>query len=197
MAQNPLDLPTANMDAYNQIQAPASHSPVSFQNHQPNRRSANFQPSVWGEHFLAYASSDKVTKLAIVKSLLFFFLIMVKITWIIKQIKRVQENHSEEGQEHERLKEEVRKMLIRIPDKSCRKMELIDTIQRLGLAYHFESEIEESLLSIMLEAYHDHDHDQEEQFMQEGGDDLHMVALRFRLLRQHGHYVSCGKSETN
>lgn len=119
---------------------------------------------------------------------------MLKITWIIKQIKRVQEiNHSEEGQEHERLKEEVRKMLIRTPDKSCRKMELIDTIQRLGLAYHFESEIEEWLLSIMLEANHDH----EEQFMQKDGNDLHMVALRFRLLRQHGHYVSCGKSETN
>lgn len=103
-------------------------------------------------------------------------------------------NHSGEGKEHERLKEEVRKMLIRTPDKSCRKMELIDTIQRLGLAYHFEREIEEWLLSIMLEAYHDHDHDQAEP---EDGNDLHKLALRFRLLRQHGHYVSCGKSETN
>ena len=101
-------------------------------------------------------------------------------------------NFSEEEQEHEQLKEEVRKMLVETPDNSCKKLELIDAIQRLGVAYHFESEIEASVRS-MFAAYNDHGAD-EEQFMQEDGrNELHTVALAFRLLRHHGHYVSCGK----
>ncbi|KAI5333576.1 hypothetical protein L3X38_023708 [Prunus dulcis] len=61
-------------------------------------------------------------------------------------------------------------------------MKLIDAIQRLGVAYHFEKEIEEALKHIYA-ANHFHDDD--------GDGDLYDVSLRFRLLRQHGHYVSC------
>lgn len=75
-------------------------------------------------------------------------------------------------------------MLIRVPDKSSQKLDLIDIIQRLGLSYHFESEIEASLLNI----YNSH-HDVND----EDDNDLYLVALRFRLLRQNGHYISCGK----
>ena len=80
------------------------------------------------------------------------------------------------------MKEEVRKILDGVPDKSLQKLGLIDNIQRLGVSYHFESEIEASLLNI----YNAYDECNDE-------DDLFIVALRFRLLRQHGHYVSCGK----
>ncbi|ONI13051.1 hypothetical protein PRUPE_4G200100 [Prunus persica] len=61
-------------------------------------------------------------------------------------------------------------------------MKLIDAIQRLGVAYRFEKEIEEALEHIYA-ANHFHDDD--------GDGDLYDVSLGFRLLRQHGHYVSC------
>ncbi|KAL3508572.1 hypothetical protein ACH5RR_027973 [Cinchona calisaya] len=94
----------------------------------------------------------------------------------------MKENFSQEERKLEELKEEVRKMLIATPDKSKRKLDLIDTIQRLGVSYHFENEIEASL-QFMYSTYHE--------LCDEDGNDLYTVALRFRLLRQQGHYVSC------
>ncbi|KAM3382954.1 terpene synthase 17 [Capsicum galapagoense] len=91
-------------------------------------------------------------------------------------------NEGEEKQ-HEDLKEEVRKMLVMAPSKSLQKLDLINTIQRLGVAYHFEREIEESL-SYMHTHY-------EEWIGVVDGHDLHAIALCFRLLRQQGYYVSC------
>ncbi|KAK6141551.1 hypothetical protein DH2020_024707 [Rehmannia glutinosa] len=58
------------------------------------------------------------------------------------------------------------------------KLVLIDTLERLGVAYHFDQEIEEQLEEIL-------------KFDSEQNYDLFIVALRFRLLRQHRHYVSC------
>nr|QEY10189.1 terpene synthase 5 [Scutellaria barbata] len=55
---------------------------------------------------------------------------------------------------------------------------LIDTIERLGLAYHFETEIEEMLQQI--HNFHANNRD----------DDLFTVALGFRMLRQHQYHVS-------
>lgn len=59
------------------------------------------------------------------------------------------------------------------------KLVFIDKIQRLGVAYHFEDEINKAL-------QHIHDN-----IAHEDGD-LNTVGLRFRLLRQAGHFVSPG-----
>lgn len=75
-------------------------------------------------------------------------------------------------------------MLVGISDKSWRKIELIDKIQRLGLSYQFETEIDTCLGNI----YDDDDSAFEDD------DDLYVVSLRFRLLRQTGRFVSSGKS---
>ncbi|XP_020417879.1 putative pinene synthase [Prunus persica] len=56
------------------------------------------------------------------------------------------------------------------------QLKFIDAIQRLGVAYHFECEIEEAL-ERMHAAFRDHG------FSDDG--DLYNVALGFRLLRQH------------
>ncbi|PHU07961.1 hypothetical protein BC332_24450 [Capsicum chinense] len=115
------------------------------------RRAGNHHPTVWEDHFLAYADLPVANE--------------------------------EEKKQHEDLKEEVRKMLVMAPSKSLQKLDLINTIQRLGVAYHFEREIEESL-NYMYTHY-------EEWIGEVDGDDLHAIALRFRLLRQQGYHVSC------
>ncbi|XP_060196014.1 (-)-germacrene D synthase-like [Lycium barbarum] len=87
------------------------------------------------------------------------------------------DRHEEE--EVEWLRNEVRKMLL----ASTRKLELIDMVQRLGVSYHFETDIEESLKNIYNNSC--------SQF-----DKLETVALQFRLLRQAGYNVSCDVFET-
>lgn len=82
------------------------------------------------------------------------------------------------------MKEKVKNMLQKTVDKSVEKLKLIDTIQRLGVAYHFESQIEACLCNI---------YDSDKNFLQEDGEDISVVALRFRLLRQYGYLVSSGK----
>ncbi|XXG83142.1 hypothetical protein AAC387_Pa10g0967 [Persea americana] len=59
------------------------------------------------------------------------------------------------------------------------KMELVDTVQRLGLGYLFNKEIKEVLNTIA---------SSKPTFKTKK--DLHAVALQFRLLRQHGYEVS-------
>ncbi|XP_077223203.1 beta-cubebene synthase-like [Tasmannia lanceolata] len=77
----------------------------------------------------------------------------------------------------EELKEEVKRMLSSAKG-SQQEIDLIDVLQRLGVAYHFEMEINEALHQL----YESHTY--------VADDDLYVVALRFRLLRQHGFNVS-------
>ncbi|CAN1169635.1 Probable terpene synthase 3 [Linum perenne] len=81
-------------------------------------------------------------------------------------------------QEIEVLKQDVKAMLETPTEKLSEKLNLIDVMERLGIGYHFESEIEEQLQKIY----------------NNGGNvneiaDLSTVALMFRLLRQHGYNV--------
>ena len=86
--------------------------------------------------------------------------------------------------EVEELKEEVRKELLASAAHHSQHLSLIDALQRLGVAYHFEREIEEALEHIYA-AYIDHDDNED--------DNINNVSLRFRLLRQQGFNVSCGE----
>ncbi|KAK9265812.1 hypothetical protein L1049_017788 [Liquidambar formosana] len=82
----------------------------------------------------------------------------------------------------EELKAAVRRKLVAAADKPSEKLNMIDAIQRLGLAYHFKIEIEESLEHIF-RTYHEENNDE--------GNDLYHVALHFRLLREQGYPISC------
>ncbi|KAJ4968989.1 hypothetical protein NE237_015690 [Protea cynaroides] len=82
-------------------------------------------------------------------------------------------------EEVEELKEEVRRMLATDVNEPLKKLRLIDSLQRLGVGYHFEGEIEE-----MLEQIHNDSCGFD-------GNDLYTVALWFRLLRQQGYNVPC------
>lgn len=85
----------------------------------------------------------------------------------------------------DKLKEDVR-ITFKNVVKPVEQLELINHLQRLGLAYLFDEEIE----SRMKKIYDDHcDHGQWESLKEY---DLHSTALAFRLLRQHKHYIPEG-----
>ena len=77
----------------------------------------------------------------------------------------------------EDLKEEAKRVIKDARDTSSR-LEFIDSMQRLGVAYHLEEEIKEAIDLVHLD--------------DTTTDDLSTTALRFRLLRQHGYPVSSG-----
>ncbi|KAK1368460.1 (+)-delta-cadinene synthase [Heracleum sosnowskyi] len=77
------------------------------------------------------------------------------------------------------LKEEVRLMFSNLVEP-LDQLELIDDLQKLGLAYHFQEEINCTLKMIHNGQINDDNRVK----------DLHATALEFRLLRQHGFYTS-------
>ncbi|KAH9658869.1 tricyclene synthase [Citrus sinensis] len=75
----------------------------------------------------------------------------------------------------EKLKQEVKK-LFSSTKGSYDRLKLIDSLQRLGVAYHFEQEIEEAINLLTKDV--------------STLKDLNETALSFRLLREHGHSIS-------
>ncbi|KAF5182448.1 (-)-germacrene D synthase [Thalictrum thalictroides] len=88
----------------------------------------------------------------------------------------------------EELKKEVKSILSLASNDPVQELDLIDQIQRLGVAYHFEPEIEGALRRLY--------NDDIDQLLDSNiidsisSEHLHAVSLRFRLLRQAGYYVS-------
>ncbi|KAH6816676.1 hypothetical protein C2S51_021496 [Perilla frutescens var. frutescens] len=82
------------------------------------------------------------------------------------------------------LKKEVKGMITAPGTKMVDTMELIDTIERLGVSYHFQDEIEHKLQQFFY-LKPDYCNDDDDTY------DLYTVALHFRLFRQHGYRISC------
>ncbi|TYH74752.1 hypothetical protein ES332_D05G424200v1 [Gossypium tomentosum] len=85
---------------------------------------------------------------------------------------------AETEKRHQQLKEEVRKMIVAPMANSTQKLTVIDSVQRLGVSYHFTKEIEDELENI----YHNNN---------DAENNLYTTSLRFRILREHGFNVSC------
>uniref|UniRef100_F6HN25 Valencene synthase n=1 Tax=Vitis vinifera TaxID=29760 RepID=F6HN25_VITVI len=81
----------------------------------------------------------------------------------------------------EDLKKEVKRKLTAATANRSQLLNFIDAVQRLGVAYNFEQEIEEALQHIY-NSFHD---------LNDIDGDLYNVALGFRLLRQQGYSISC------
>nr|XP_016477041.1 PREDICTED: (-)-camphene/tricyclene synthase, chloroplastic-like [Nicotiana tabacum] len=75
-----------------------------------------------------------------------------------------------------KLKEEMKKMIMAEGSQELEKLELIDNLQRLGVSYHFKHEIMQILSSIKQHST--------------PADSLYATALKFRLLREHGFHIS-------
>nr|AGW18160.1 terpene synthase 3 [Copaifera langsdorffii] len=120
-----------------------------------DRPLVKYVPSIWGDFFLQYASE------------------FMEVDDNMKQKVGV-------------LKEEVRRMLVSsVNHNFSRKLDFIDSIQRLGVSYHFQHEIDEALKQI-------HDSFTNNGIITPSDHDLHSIALLFRLLRQQGYHVSSG-----
>jgi len=70
--------------------------------------------------------------------------------------------------------------------KPLDQLEFIDTLQRLGLAYHFEEEITNTLKNINRNRKNNWNKV-----------DLYATAIEFRILRQHGYHVPEGNVSIN
>ena len=81
--------------------------------------------------------------------------------------------------ESDELKEQVRMMLYEL-ENPVDQLEIIDLLQRLGLATHFTHEIRSVLENI---------HYSKDTLNKSN---IHVTALQFRILRQHGYDVSSG-----
>ncbi|OAY28588.1 (-)-germacrene D synthase [Manihot esculenta] len=130
-----------------QIQISASAHPPNAKTADVKRRSAGYQPSIWGDHFLS------------------------------NNYHSLQNTNDGMYEHHAKLKQEVRSVLMMNVDKLSHKIDLIDSIQRLGVSYHFETEIDEILKEISSESDDDIN-------------DLYAIALKFRLVRQQGYNMS-------
>ncbi|CAH2050040.1 unnamed protein product, partial [Thlaspi arvense] len=85
------------------------------------------------------------------------------------------------AKEVELLKGQVRNVLLLVgsSNKLMEKILLINTLERLGVSYHFEGEIEE-LLQLMFANFQD---DSIDDF------DLFTTSVQFRIFRQHGYKI--------
>ncbi|RWR98148.1 alpha-thujene synthase/sabinene synthase [Cinnamomum micranthum f. kanehirae] len=101
-------------------------------------------------------------------------------TWDYDYIESLESDYKRENHEMhvERLKDDVKNLMKEVV-YPIEKMELVDTIQRLGLGYLFNMEIKEVLDTVA-----------SSKPTIKTEKDLHAAALQFRLLRQHGYEVS-------
>ncbi|KAG2396982.1 terpene synthase [Vigna angularis] len=133
--------------------------PISATGAKPpvTRPTANFHPSVWGDRFLSYVPSSAESDSRI--------------------------------QQAKLLKEHVRKRLVSSIDDNnfSFKLNFIDSVQRLGVSYHFEHEIDTALCQVYDISTKDNN------IIAHNNDDLYHTALLFRLLRQHGYRISSSR----
>ncbi|KAF0931485.1 hypothetical protein E2562_004607 [Oryza meyeriana var. granulata] len=134
----------------------------------PHRRSANYQPNTWDydsicsdlqQHYSVHA--NKVQKPS------------EEISWVQVQA---------------RLKDRVRQQLLVKEEEdmpAASRLRLIDQLQSLGVAYHFEEEIKNILISISSSTHH----------QLKLKNDLSSTALLFRMLRGHGLPASAGDDD--
>ena len=113
---------------------------------------------------------------------LFFVFVFFLFFLFLKEV-----NNSTIEQEVQKLKEEVKSMLIASAASTSpsENVELIDTIQRLGVSYYFELEINEILGLMQKNMIFDIG-------LIDNKDDLQTSSLKFRLLRQEGYNISSG-----
>jgi (-)-alpha-terpineol synthase len=122
------------------------------------RRSANYQPPIWHYDYIQSLTSVYVVYI----SFFFFFFLFSFLRFFIfyfyyyfsltsaclanEKIELPGQGESFSGQ-IDKLKGEVRMMFHKVVDP-LERLELIDILQRLGISYHFDNEIQKTLEGI-------------------------------------------------
>jgi len=97
----------------------------------------------------------------------------------------LQETDDNVKQQAEKLKEEVKSIFQSSMNQNIvQKLNFIDSVQRLGVSYHFQQEINQELEQIY------NTYTKNTSINEDG--DYHFFALLFRLLRQQGYGISSG-----
>lgn len=101
--------------------------------------------------------------------------------WKYDQLQSLASGYQDEkyGAQSQQLKQEV-DCLFAETVNTLAKLELIDSIQKLGLSHYFEEEIKEALSTLLCIKYKNPTVEE----------DFYATALCFRLLKQHGYNVS-------
>ncbi|KAF7098417.1 hypothetical protein CFC21_100161 [Triticum aestivum] len=93
----------------------------------------------------------------------------------MRQQAQQDDKHSKQSSLQSSLKQRVRRLLLEEEEELATRLKIIDQLQSLGVAYHFEEEIRSILMSM-------HVHHAQLQLKH----DLSSTALLFRMLRGHG-----------
>lgn len=105
--------------------------------------------------------------------------VFIKVTTCLYVLPCILQESDEWMEERvDQLVEEVGRMLEVCKDDVVKQMNLVDVLQRLGIDHHFEEQIDTILKNIHRAEFN--------------SSDLYEVALRFRLLRKQGYWVSPG-----
>ncbi|PKU79383.1 Alpha-terpineol synthase, chloroplastic [Dendrobium catenatum] len=144
----------------------ASNSSISL------RRTTNYQPSLWDDSQIQSLNTTSFT-------VIYINVVQISFSSCFYYISNVSTQGDVHEKRREKLKEDVKRL---IKEKSfADQLELFDSLQKLGVAYHFEEEIK-YLLNLMKCS--------EEKLRMEFTEDVHVMALYFRLSREHGFEVS-------
>ncbi|KAJ8573698.1 hypothetical protein K7X08_010209 [Anisodus acutangulus] len=138
--------------------APAAAVISNYEEEEIVRPIADFSPSLWGDRFHSFSLDNQVEE--------------------------------KYAQEIETLKEQTRSLLMSASAGKtlAEKLNLIDNVERLGIAYHFEKQIEDMLDQI---------YNVDPNFKGREYNDLCILSLQFRLLRQHGYNISPGTEQSS
>ena len=135
-------------------------------NPETNRPTPNYHPSIWGNRFIVTNTPDDEGDFVISVVCIRSQPSKDFLNFLSRNLL-VQITLAHEEQRLETLKQEVRRELIAAASNPSQQLKFIDAVQRLGLAYHFEKEIEEALQHTY-DNYHEID---------DINDDLYNVAI--------------------
>ncbi|KAK7847257.1 putative terpene synthase 9 [Quercus suber] len=133
------------------------------------RRSANYRPSIWDQKLIESLSTPYSVSPVIITLLfpIYYHTLTIRLYCMVVL------QYEFHATRLEGLKQDVKNLLTSTKDPSV-LMKLIDSMQRLGVDYHFEKEIEE-----VLGIQHP-----------DVTSDLYTTALHFRILRERGFPIS-------
>lgn len=106
---------------------------------------------------------------------------MSDCSWMLIESRVLQDDIH--GQQFAQKLKVFKLIFSKVGEDPVKGLSMVDAVQRLGIDYHFQDEIQQILQRqfMIFSSHSGPNHN-----------DLCDVALRFRLLRQHGYYVPAG-----